>query len=247
MKKLANYTILENTLIAKDTYKMVLQGEVSWINKPGKFINISVDKHYLKRPISICDYDSTTLTIIYKVVGSGTKWLGEQKQGKQIEALINLGNGFDYLSNDALIIGGGVGVPPLYVLAKRLKEQGKHVTAILGFSSKDDAFYIDEFKAVCDELYVCTNDGTYGEKGFVTDIMQAKNLINLNYYTCGPTPMLKAVHKLSTAQGLLSLEERMGCGFGACMGCSCKTKDGYKRVCAEGPVFSSEEILWNNL
>ncbi|NLC96426.1 MAG: dihydroorotate dehydrogenase electron transfer subunit [Erysipelotrichaceae bacterium] len=247
MKKIENYKIIHNNLIAKNTYEMKLEGNVGWIDKPGKFINVSVDSNYLKRPISICDYDETTLTLVYKVFGSGTKWLSNKKENEKIEALVNLGNGFELnTENEALIIGGGVGVPPLYALSKRLKEKGVKLTIILGFTSKEDSFYIDKFKELSELVYISSNDGSIGEIGFVSDIMIKYNLLDIPYYTCGPTPMLKAVHSISTAKGQLSLEERMGCGFGACMGCSHKTKNGYKRVCVEGPVFTSEEIIWND-
>ena len=246
MKKIENYEILENNIIAKDTYSMVLKGHSSWC-KPGQFINISVDNSYLKRPISICDYSENTLTLIYKVVGTGTKTLSNKKPKEIIEALIDLGNGFNIIDDkQALVVGGGVGVPPLYALSKNLKENNIDLTIVLGFTSINDAFYIDKFKELTDKVYVCTNDGSLSEKGFVSDMMIKYDLLNIPYYTCGPTPMLKAVHSISKAKGLLSLEERMGCGFGACMGCSHKTKDGYKRVCKEGPVFTSEEIIWKD-
>ena len=247
MKKICNYRVIENKLIAKDTFKMVLDGDTSWIDKPGKFINISVESNYLKRPISICDYDENTLTIIYKVFGQGTKTISLKKENDNIEALVDLGNGFDLFDDkEVLVIGGGVGVPPLYALVKRLKENNVKVNVILGFTSIEDSFYIEEFSNLADKVYVSSNDGSIGKKGFVSDVMIKHNLLDLPYYTCGPTPMLKVVHSISNAKGLLSLEERMGCGFGACMGCSHKTKDGYKRVCVEGPVFTSEEIVWKD-
>ncbi|PSM51772.1 dihydroorotate dehydrogenase 1B, electron transfer subunit [Campylobacter blaseri] len=244
MKKIENYEILQNNKIAKNTFKMVLKGDTSLITNSGQFINITIEDKFLKRPISICDYDKDSLTIIYKVFGEGTKWLSLQKSGKIIEALMPLGNGYTLKdTKEALLIGGGVGVPPLYNLAKKLVQKGVKVDIILGFNTKDDAFYIDEFREFDKDIKVSTIDGSIGVKGFVTDCMDER-LQNLYYYTCGPLPMLKAIFNLTKASGQISFEERMGCGFGACMGCSHKTKDGYKRICKEGPVLQSEEVLW---
>lgn len=244
MKKIENYQICQNNKIAKDTFKMVLEGDTSLITNSGQFINITIEDKFLKRPISICDYDKDSLTIIYKVFGEGTRWLSLQKSGKIIEALMPLGNGYTLKdTKEALIIGGGVGVPPLYNLAKKLTQNDIKLNVILGFNTKDDAFYIDEFREFDTNLKISTIDGSIGVKGFVTDCMDER-FKNIYYYTCGPLPMLKAIFNLSKASGQISFEERMGCGFGACMGCSHKTKDGYKRICKEGPVLQSEEVLW---
>ena len=239
------YTVLENKKIAKDVFLMVLEGDTQYITAPGQFINILVEGFYLRRPISICDWDDKTITIIYKVVGKGTEAMAEMLPGKKLDILTGLGNGFTAKegSEKPLVIGGGVGAPPMYGVAKHLIEKGAKPTVILGFTSKDDVFYEEEFKALGCEVYVTTNDGSYGTKGFVTDVI--KNLEGYDYfYTCGPLPMLKAVAMGTEWSGQLAFEERMGCGFGGCMGCSCKTLTGNKRICTEGPVLLKEEIIW---
>lgn len=238
-----DFEILENIQIADSVYKMILKGETGDITAPGQFINIKLDGYYLRRPISVCDYDSQTVTIIYKVVGKGTTALSSMRKGT-LNVLTGLGNGYDISGNDkdVLLLGGGVGVPPMYNLAKKLIEQGKSVKVVLGFNSKSDVFYESEFKDIGAQTFVTTADGSYGIKGFVTDVIKD---INYDYfYTCGPEPMLKAVYKATDTSGQFSFEERMGCGFGACMGCSCKTKYGNKRICKDGPVLVKEEIIW---
>ncbi len=236
-------TVAENVPLTESVYQMRLVGDVSAITRPGQFINIKLDGMFLRRPISVCDKDDNSVTILYKVVGNGTEQMRHMKEGK-LDVLTGLGNGYDSsVSGDKpLLLGGGVGVPPLYLLAKELISQGKEVTVILGFNTKDEIFFEDEFKALGAKVFVTTVDGSYGTKGFVTDVM--KELSYTHFYTCGPEPMLKAIFKFSTTSGQLSFEERMGCGFGACMGCSCKTITGYKRICKEGPVLRKEEILW---
>ena len=240
------YKVIENIPLTNTVFKMVLKGDVSDIKNSGEFINIKLDGKYLRRPISVCDVDATTVTIIYKVVGDGTEQMSEMPIGTELDVLVGLGNGYDLsLAGDApLLLGGGVGVPPLYNLAKRLINMGKKVTVVLGFNTKDEIFFENEFKALGAETFVTTADGTYGIKGFVTDAM--KDIEYSYFYTCGPEPMLKAVYKASTTSGQMSFEERMGCGFGACMGCSCKTLTGYKRICKDGPVMKKEEILWED-
>ncbi len=237
------FTIKSNELIAKSVYKMVLQGDTSNITNCGQFVNIKLDGLYLRRPISVCDLQGDMLTLIYKVVGKGTQLLSEMESGVKLSVLTGLGNGYNLdKSGDApLLIGGGVGVPPLYLLAKRLIEKGCKVSVILGFNTKDELFLDEEFKKLGCITTVTTVDGSYGTKGFVTDTLPE----NYSYfYTCGPEPMLKAVYKSTKASGQFSFEERMGCGFGACMGCSCKTVTGCKRICKDGPVLEKEEILW---
>ncbi len=238
-------TVTENTPLTSNVYKMVLKGDVSEVTRPGQFINIKLDGFYLRRPISVCDKAEDNLTIIYKVVGEGTEYMATLTEGAELDVLIGLGNGFDVnASGDtALLLGGGVGVPPLYMLCKKLIAEGKKVTVCLGFNTKDEVFYEDEFKALGADVRVATVDGTYGTKGFVTNLFE--DVDYSYYYTCGPEPMLKAVFNTCTSDGELSFEERMGCGFGACMCCSCKTVTGYKRICKEGPVMKKEEILWN--
>ena len=240
------FRIKENESIATSVFRMVLEGDTKDVTRPGQFVNIKLDGFYLRRPISVCDLNGNELTIIYKVVGEGTKSMSEMAEGKELDILTGLGNGYDTtLSGDRpLLLGGGVGVPPLYLLAKKLLKEGKQVTAVLGFNTKDEIFYENEFKKLGAKTLVTTADGSYGIKGFVTDAM--KDLSYSYFYTCGPEPMLKAVYKGSKSSGQLSFERRMGCGFGACMGCSCKTITGYKRICKEGPVLMKEEILWED-
>ena len=240
------YKVIENIPLTNTVFKMVLKGDVSDIKNSGEFINIKLEGKYLRRPISVCDVDATTVTIIYKVVGDGTEQMSEMPIGTELDVLVGLGNGYDLsLAGDApLLLGGGVGVPPLYNLAKRLIDMGKKVTVVLGFNTKDEIFFENEFKALGAETFVTTADGTYGIKGFVTDAM--KDIDYSYFYTCGPEPMLEAIYKASTTSGQMSFEERMCCGFGACMGCSCKTLTGYKRICKDGPVMKKEEILWED-
>lgn len=243
MEAIQLYTIRSNEQIAEDTFKMVLLGDTSLITAPGQFVNISLDGLYLRRPISVHDWDEKSFTIIYKVVGKGTEQMSKMQKGETLNILMGLGNGYTVAdAKNVAVIGGGVGVPPLYALAKKLKKEGKHVIAILGFGKREQVFCEEEFKKVCDEVYVTTNDGSYGIKGFVTTAMGGKNIEYL--YACGSEPMLKAVHKTGI-KGQLSFEARMGCGFGGCMGCSCKTLTGYKRICVEGPVMLTEEVSFD--
>lgn len=239
------FEISENIKLTENVYKMKLSGDVSDITSCGQFINIKLDGLYLRRPISVCDKDSDSVTIIYKVVGHGTEQMSKLLVGDKLDILTGLGNGYDLSlsGNKPLLIGGGVGVPPLYMLAKKLIEQGKQVSAILGFNTKSEVFYESEFKALGCDVTVTTVDGSHGTKGFVTNAFPDDYSY---FYTCGPEPMLKAVYKASKTEGQMSFEERMGCGFGACMGCSCKTLTGYKRICKDGPVMKKEEILWED-
>ena len=238
------FRIIDNTPLTETVYKMKLQGDVSDITSSGQFVNIKLDGLYLRRPISVCDSEDGVLTLIYKVVGKGTEQMAKMTAGEELNILTGLGNGYDIsLSGDKpLLLGGGVGVPPLYMLAKKLIAEGKKVSVVLGFNTKDEIFCEEDFKALGADVFVTTVDGSYGIKGFVTDAM--KDIDYSYFYTCGPEPMLKAIFKVSTTSGQFSFEERMGCGFGACMGCSCKTITGYKRICKEGPVLKKEEILW---
>ena len=240
----ALYKISSNEKIARDVYRMVLVGDTSHVTASGQFINIKLEGKFLRRPISICDYDEKSITIIYKVVGSGTEMMSKMNAGEILDALVALGNGYDTSkSGDSpLLIGGGVGVPPLYNLAKRLISENKKVTVVLGFNSSVDAFYEDEFRKIGAEVIVATADGTKGVKGFVTDAM--KGLDYSYFYTCGPEVMFRAIEKIVKTSGQYSFEERKGCGFGACRGCSCKTKYGNKRICKDGPVLEREEIIW---
>ena len=237
-------TITENVPLTENVFKAVLTGADAGVNVPGRFINIKLDGFFLRRPLSVCDSDENSVTVIYKVVGKGTKVLSAMKVGEKADILSDLGNGYDTkLSGDKpLLIGGGVGTPPMYMLAKRLIAEGKKPTVILGFNTKTEIFFEEEFKKTGAEVIIATADGSAGVKGFVTDAM--KDVEYSYIYTCGPEPMLKAVYRAAKTSGQFSFEERMGCGFGACMGCSCKTVTGYKRICKDGPVLCKEEILW---
>ncbi len=237
------FTILENIPLTDAVYKMVLAGDTAGITT-GQFVNIQLDGRYLRRPISVCDCAEGALTLLYKVVGGGTAQMAAMAAGDTLDVLTGLGNGYDLTAagEHPLLIGGGVGVPPLYMLAKKLLAQGKRVSVILGFNTAAEVFYEDEFRALGCDVTVTTVDGSRGVKGFVTDAMVGMEYTY--FYTCGPEPMLKAVYKTAATSGQFSFEERMGCGFGACMGCSCKTVTGYKRICKEGPVLTKEEILW---
>ncbi|MBR6754892.1 MAG: dihydroorotate dehydrogenase electron transfer subunit [Clostridia bacterium] len=237
------FEIIENTKLTDTVMRMRLKGDTSAVTASGQFVNIKLDGLFLRRPISVCDCEGDVLTIIYKIVGKGTEQMSKMQSGT-LDVLSGLGNGYDLsLSGDRpLLIGGGVGVPPMYLLAKKLVAEGKKVSVILGFNTKDEVFYEEEFKALGCEVGVTTVDGTHGTKGFVTALME--NADYTHTFCCGPEPMLKAVYSASKTSGQYSFEERMGCGFGACMGCSCKTITGYKRICKEGPVLMKEEILW---
>ena len=230
--------------IAEDTFEAVLSGDVSDITAPGQFVNIKLEGHFLRRPISVCDCGEGTLTIIYKVVGEGTEKMSRAPIGTEWQTLVGLGNGYDtFVSGDRpLLIGGGAGVPPMYMLCKKLIAEGKTPSVILGFGTKNQVFYKEMFTNLGVSVAVTTNDGSEGTHGFVTDVMD--NFDYTYFYTCGPEPMLKAVYNKSKTSGQFSFEERMGCGFGACMGCTCETKYGNKRICRDGPVLVKEEIIW---
>lgn len=237
-------TVKENIALTDSVYKMVLTGDTSGVTNCGQFVNLKLDGLFLRRPISVCDCGNGELTLVYKVVGKGTEQMSKMNGGEMLDVLTGLGNGYDTsVSGEApLLIGGGVGVPPMYMLCKKLINEGKKPTVILGFNRADEIFYEKEFEALGVKVMVSTVDGSYGVRGFVTDAMTD---VDYSYfYTCGPEPMLKAVHRATNTSGQFSFEERMGCGFGACMGCSCKTVTGYKRICKEGPVLCKEEILW---
>lgn len=236
------FVLRENSLIAKNTYLAVFEGNTNRNVAPGQFANIKIDGFYLRRPISVANYDSSTMTLIYKVVGSGTTALSGAKPGTEFDILTGLGNGYTIRGEKPLLIGGGVGVPPLYGLAKRFAKRDVKAVVVMGFGSADEVFFEKEFAALGHEVRITTMDGSAGKKGLVTDVMAD---IDYDYfYTCGPEPMLKAVYKATHTDGQFSFEERMGCGFGACMGCSCQTVSGSKRICTEGPVLEKAELLW---
>ena len=240
------FEIVSNKALTETVFQMVLKGDTTAITAPGQFVNLKLEGLYLRRPISVCDLEGDKLTIVYKAVGKGTEQMSHMQAGEKVDILTGLGNGYDLtLSGDKpVLLGGGVGVPPMYLLAKKLLKQGKKVSVILGFNTKSEIFYEEEFKKLGCDVTVTTVDGSYGTKGFVTTVLE--NMEYTYFYTCGPEPMLKAVYKASVTSGQMSFEKRMGCGFGACMGCSCKTITGYKRICKEGPVMKKEEILWED-
>ena len=236
--------VLQNAALTDAVWQMRLEADTASITAPGQFVELKLSGFYLRRPISICDWDGESLTLLYKVVGKGTDAMTRIRPGHRLDTLVGLGNGYDLTkSGDApLLIGGGVGVPPLYGLCKALLRQGKHPAVILGFNTKDEIFYEAEFRALGVPVHITTVDGSCGTKGFVTDVM--KDLSYTYFYTCGPGPMFRAIEKTARTSGQYSFEERMGCGFGACMGCSIETKLGARRVCKDGPVFEREAILW---
>ena len=242
------YCIRENTPLTKQVYRMVLEGDTSACTKPGQFVNLRLDGFYLRRPISVCDWDDKSITLLYKTVGHGTEAMAQYQPGKELDVLIGLGNGYDTSKSGAypILLGGGVGIPPMYALCRKLLAEGKQPSVILGFNEASEIFYQKEFEELLagseGAVYVTTADGSVGTKGFVTDVM--KTLHYSYFYTCGPMPMFRAIEQTAVTSGQFSFEERMGCGFGACMGCSCKTKYGNKRICKDGPVLEREEIIW---
>lgn len=236
--------IINNTPLTENVWRMTIKGENAGVAVPGRFINIKIDGMFLRRPISVCDSEGDTVTVVYKVVGKGTEVLSKLKEGQTLDILTDLGNGYETSvgGERPLLIGGGVGTPPMYMLAKKLISEGKKPTVILGFNTAKEIFFEEEFRALGVKVVITTADGSKGVKGFVTDAMKDEEYSYV--YTCGPEPMLKAVYKTMKTSGQFSFEERMGCGFGACMGCTCKTITGYKRICKDGPVLQKEEILW---
>ncbi len=238
------YKVLYNFQLAPSVFRMVLEGDTSALLAPGQFVNIKLEGKFLRRPISVSEYDKKTITIIYKVVGEGTEQMSKMTAGDTLDMLVGLGNGFnpEKGGDKPLVIGGGVGIPPLYGLCKELIALGKKPTVILGFNTKSEVFYEEVFRLLGAEVIVTTVDGSHGVKGFVTNAME--NIDYDYFFTCGPMPMFKAIEAVAKTSGQYSFEERMGCGFGACMGCSCKTKYGNKRICKDGPVLYREEIIW---
>ena len=239
------YSVLENTQLCRDVFRMRLGGDVSAVPRPGQFVNIRLDGRFLRRPISVYDWDGSSFTIIYKILGGGTEQMSRFAPGTELDILTGLGNGFDTedAGEEPLLLGGGVGTPPMYALAKELLSRGRSVTAVLGFNGAEDVFCEREFADLGVRTIVATTDGSYGVRGFVTDAMA--DLTYSYFYACGPEPMLRAVFRATKTSGQLSFEERMGCGFGACMGCTCRTIAGYKRICRDGPVLRKEEISWD--
>ena len=238
------FTVLSNKALTDSVYRLELSGNTSAITAPGQFVEVKVPEKFLRRPISVCDWKADSLTLIYKVVGSGTDILSRLESGARLDLLTGLGNGYDLSlsGQNPVLVGGGVGVPPLYGLAKALRQQGKQVQVVLGFNREREIFLAEEFAALGAQVHIATADGSHGVKGFVTDVL--KTLSYSYFYSCGPLPMFKAMEQVVTTQGSYSFEERMGCGFGACMGCAIQTSSGAKRVCKDGPVFSREEVFF---
>ncbi|MBR3677328.1 MAG: dihydroorotate dehydrogenase electron transfer subunit [Alistipes sp.] len=239
-------TVAKNLPLTPLIYEMQLVGDVSGITRAGQFVEIALDGLYLRRPISVCDYEEGRLTLVYKVVGKGTDLMSQMAEGTELDVLTGLGNGFDvdYECRKPLLVGGGVGVPPLYRLTRDLIARGKEVSVVLGFNTESEIFYAERFEALGAKVIVATADGSVGIKGFVTDAIRESGVEYDYFYSCGPLPMLKALCSATTTSGEVSLEERMGCGFGICMGCSIMTANGAKRVCKDGPVFKKEEVIW---
>ena len=239
------WTILENIEVARNTFRMVLDGDTEGMERPGQFVNVKLEGLFLRRPISVCDRTGNRVALIYKTVGRGTDQMSRMKPGEVLDVLSGLGNRYDPEKAGCrpLLLGGGVGVPPLYGLARELRAAGRTVTAVLGFNTAEEVFLAEEFRALGCETVVVTADGSAGARGFVTDAMPEDYSY---FYACGPEPMLKAVYRKSRTEGQFSLEERMGCGFGACMGCSFRTRNGTKRICREGPVLEKGEIPWDD-
>ena len=239
------FRVVENRPLTDTVWEMILEGDTSEITRPGTFVNLKLSGKFLRRPISVCNVEGSLLTLVYKVVGAGTEQMSGMPKGTEIDILTGLGNGYDVEQAGAspLLLGGGVGVPPLYLLARRLVEKGLRPRVVLGFNTFSEIFYEEEFRALGCDVAVTTVDGSRGVRGFVTDAMGEGYT---HFFTCGPEPMLKAVYRATETDGQLSFEERMGCGFGACMGCSCKTVTGNKRICKEGPVLTKGDIIWEN-
>lgn len=241
------YKVLSNIRLSAKTMQMVLEGDTQYITSAGQFVNVAVEGKFLRRPISVCDYNEHTITLLYDVVGEGTRAMSEWREGKEVDLLTGLGNGFSEQKecHKPLLLGGGIGCAPLYNLAKKLLARGIQPTVVLGFNTKADVVSRDMFEALGVRCYVATVDGSLGTRGFVTDVVREERLSDSDYfYACGPLPMLRAVCKGLDMDGEVSLDERMACGFGVCMCCSIKTKSGAKRICKEGPVFPKEELIW---
>ena len=238
------FKIKENRARTDLVWLMRLEGDTSDITAAGQFVNIQLDGLYLRRPISVFDCEDGLLSIIYKVVGKGTEQMTTLPVGTKLDILTGLGNGYDLekVGEKPVLVGGGVGVPPMYYLAKKLIAAGKKPEIVVGFNTEGEIFGVEFFEALELNVTVTTVDGSRGIKGFVTNALET---LDYDYIcTCGPEPMLKALYRATECSGQYSFEERMGCGFGACMGCSCKTVTGYKRICKDGPILEKEEILW---
>ena len=240
------YKVVSNQRLTAKTMRMVLEGDTQYITCSGQFVNVAVEGKFLRRPISVCDYDEKTITLLYDVVGEGTKAMSQMEEGAMLDLLTGLGNGFSESepTEHPVLLGGGIGCAPLYNLAKKLLARGLQPVVVLGFNSEKDVVAVDMFEALGARTYVATVDGSCGTKGFVTDVLRDKELQGDYFYACGPMPMLRAACGGVDMAGEVSLDERMACGFGVCMCCSIETKSGAKRICKEGPVFRKEDLIW---
>ena len=243
--KRAVFTVLGNERISADVFDLRLSGDTSELVGSGQFVNADIPDLYLRRPISICDYSPGEMRLVIKIVGKGTQKMASLKEGDPVDLLVPLGNGFDTAKSGKTpyLFGGGVGVAPMVRLAKDLIGQGKKTTVVLGFNSSSDVILYDDYCRIVgkENVFVTTVDGSFGQKGFVTEV----NADGASFvYSCGPLPMMKALDKAIECGAEYSFESRMGCGFGACMGCTLASAGGPVRVCREGPVFRKGEILW---
>ena len=238
------FRLLENTPLTSAVWRMRLGGDTAGITRPGQFVQLKLPGFYLRRPISVCDWDGDSLTLVYKVVGQGTEAMTGLRPGETLDLLTGLGNGFDVnaCGQRPLLVGGGVGLPPMIGLCRELLACGKRPTVLAGFNTAAEVFLRDAVEQLGAPFVLATMDGSAGVKGLVTDAMASLDFDSV--CACGPEPMLRAVYLAAEVPGQFSFEERMGCGFGACMGCSCKTKYGSKRICKDGPVLRREEIVW---
>ncbi len=246
MSKQCIFTVAENNPIAKDIQRMVLLGDTGACTAPGQFVDLSIEGMYLRRPLSMCEYDDKSITLVFRALGQGTAALRDYEPGREIDMLTGLGNGYSIpeAMRAPLIVGGGMGVAPMYAQARLLSELGYAPLMLLGFKSADDVFYLDRFRALNGTAYVTTADGSVGRAGMIVDLLPEMAGRFDYFYCCGPEPMMHAVSDRCNTSGQMSFERRMGCGFGACMGCTCKTKYGNKRICVDGPVLTKEEIIW---
>ncbi len=240
------FRIAENRPLTEKVSRLCLEGDCSHVGEPGQFVDLRLEGLFLRRPLSVCDVEGDRLTLLYEESGKGTALLRTLPEGTVLDVLTGLGRGFDrsLAGSSPLLIAGGTGASPLYGLAKRLCAEGRDVTVILGFATAAERFYEEEFRALGVTLCVCTEDGSYGRAGFVTEAMDRPASY---FYTCGPKAMMQSVCARAETDGQLSLAVRMGCGFGACMGCRVETISGGRRVCKDGPVFGKGEILWDDL
>jgi 2-polyprenylphenol hydroxylase and related flavodoxin oxidoreductases len=235
------FEIASNVSVARDVFRMELSGDTRSISASGQFVNVELTGRFLRRPFSICDWDNGKVKLLYKIVGEGTEQLSHMTAGARLNLLIGLGNGFDASQggDTPTLVGGGLGAVPLPALAKALLRRGAQPRAYLGFASAEDVVLMHELQTLGVETHVATVDGSAGHRGFITDLLPEGAYV----FACGPEPMLRAVYQ-KAASGQFSFESRMGCGFGACMGCTCETNFGNKRICKDGPVLWKEEILW---